>query len=128
MVEILAYRPFFQEQEVFLGEIEDLNDFSDAFITKKEEADLQLSLQLRKQGIITTPGQPFKASQKQEIEALIAKDVFEFVQYNPTVYKGRIFNSKLVNEVKGKATELPYEKSRLVIQAYNNEGKEIILT
>jgi hypothetical protein len=44
-------------------------------------------------------------------------------------YSGiRIFNSRLVNEVKGKATGTPYEKSRLVIQAYNDEGKELILT
>jgi hypothetical protein len=32
-----------------------------------------------------------------------------------------------VHEIKGKTT-VPYEKSRLVIQAYNDEGKEMILT
>ena len=40
----------------------------------------------------------------------------------------RLFNLRLVNKVKGKATNTPYEKSRLVIQAYNDEGKELILT
>jgi hypothetical protein len=40
----------------------------------------------------------------------------------------RIFNSQLVNEVKGKATDMPFEKSRLVVQAHNDEGKEMILT
>ena len=40
----------------------------------------------------------------------------------------RLFNSRLVDEVKGKATNTPYEKSRLVIQAYNDEGKKEILT
>jgi hypothetical protein len=55
--------------------------------------------------------------------------VFEFVQYDPNKYLGiRIFNSRLVNEVKGKVTSTLYEKSRLVIQAYNDEGKELILT
>jgi hypothetical protein len=39
----------------------------------------------------------------------------------------RIFNSRLVNEVKGKATNTSFEKSKLVIQAYNDEGKELIL-
>ncbi|KAI0996944.1 hypothetical protein K3495_g11240 [Podosphaera aphanis] len=34
----------------------------------------------------------------------------------------------MVNEVKGKETDTLYEKSRLVIQAYNDEGKEIILS
>jgi hypothetical protein len=33
-----------------------------------------------------------------------------------------------VREVKGKATSTPFEKSRLVIQAYNDLGKEVILT
>lgn len=33
-----------------------------------------------------------------------------------------------MNEIKGKATNSPYEKSRVVIQAYNDKGKESILT
>jgi hypothetical protein len=32
------------------------------FINRKEEFDLDLSLNLRKQEVITTPGQPFQAS------------------------------------------------------------------
>jgi hypothetical protein len=40
----------------------------------------------------------------------------------------RVFKSRLVNKVKGKTTETPYEKSRLVIQAFNDMGKESILT
>jgi Reverse transcriptase (RNA-dependent DNA polymerase) len=34
----------------------------------------------------------------------------------------------MVDEVKGKETTTPYEKSRLVIQAFNDEGKKTILT
>ena len=34
----------------------------------------------------------------------------------------------MVNEIKGKATDAPFEKSRLVIQGYNDDGKEVILT
>src|SRR5438270_4398994 len=40
----------------------------------------------------------------------------------------QLFNSRLIKKVKGKTTATPYEKSRLVIQAYNDEGKELILT
>jgi hypothetical protein len=51
------------------------------------------------------------------------------VRYNLAKHSNvRIFNSRLVNEVKGKATSTPFEKSRLVIQAYSDEGKEVILT
>src|ERR1700709_1251714 len=123
--------------------IEDIEDFDNqfiiaiieeletpmAFMTNKEQADMELSIKLRKDGIITTPGAPFEASWNQEINGLIAKGVFKFEEYNPKKHVGvRIFNSRLVNEVKGKATNSPYEKSRLVIQAYNDEGKEMILT
>jgi hypothetical protein len=90
---------------------------------------MELSMKLWQEGIITIPGKPFKESQWQEIEGLIANGVFEFVQYDLDKYSGiRIFNLRLVNEVKGKVTSTPYEKSRLVIQAYNDEGKELILT
>ena len=55
---------------------EDITDFSDqfvtaiveeletsmAFMTSKEQADMELSLKLRKEGIITTPRAPFEAS------------------------------------------------------------------
>ena len=99
------------------------------FMTNKEQADMELSTKLRQKGIITTPRKPFKESQRQEIKSLVANGVFEFVKYDPDKYSGiRIFNSRLVNEVKGKATSTPYEKSRLVIQAYNDKGKELILT
>ena len=51
------------------------------------------------------------------------------MQYNPDKYSGIwIFNSRLVNEVKGKVISTPYKKLQLVIQAYNNERKELILT
>src|SRR6266568_7134582 len=90
---------------------------------------MELSLKLRKDGVITTPGGPFKKSQQQEINGLIVRRVFEFVQYNPNKYLGiQIFNLRLINEVKGKATNTPFKKLRLIIQAYNNKGKELIFT
>jgi hypothetical protein len=98
-----------------------------AFITAKEEADLQLSKQLRAEGKITTAGAPFEESTRKEIDSLIARGVFRFEPGHK--YQGqRIFKSRIVNEVKGKTTEAPFEKSRLVVQGYNDEGKETILT
>jgi len=40
----------------------------------------------------------------------------------------RIFNSRFVDEVKNKGTEKELKKSRLVVQAYNDEEKHIVLT
>jgi hypothetical protein len=113
----------------FANAVQEGQEIFMAFMTNKEQADMELSAKLRKDGTITTPGLPFEQSQNKEIEGLIARGVFEFVQYDPSKHAGvRIFNSRLVNEVKGKATDMPFEKSRLVVQAYNDEGKEMILT
>jgi len=98
------------------------------FITKKEEDDFELARTMREDGRITTPGAIFELSRKKEIESLIGRGVFDFVRYDPTLHKGRIFSARLVDEVKGKSTDTPYEKSRLVIQAYQDKGKEDILT
>ena len=98
------------------------------YFTHKEKADWALAIKLRKEGVITTPGEPFEESQRKEIEGLMAKGVFDFVQYDELVHGDqRIFGSRLVNEIKGK-DETPFEKSRLVIQAFADDGKKWILT
>ncbi|CCU78396.1 (conserved with many other fungi) [Blumeria hordei DH14] len=119
-------------QYVNLVDFEQLDDEPDNgnFISHKEQADLVLAQKLREEGKIATPGEPFEASDKLEIDGLNASGVFEYVQYEPEgAHKGiRLFKSRLVHEVKGKATNMPYEKSRLVIQAFNDHGKSAILT
>ena len=105
-------------------------DISEVFTTAKEASDLKEALRLRAEGRITTPGAPFEQSAKTEIESLIAAGVFKFVQFDEKLHGGddvRIFRSRLVNEVKNKM-DVPYEKSRLVIQAYSDANKQEILT
>ncbi len=51
---------------------------STAYITAKEKADYDLSLKLRKDGIITTPRKLFKLLDKKEIDALVTRGVFVF--------------------------------------------------
>lgn len=105
-------------------------DFPDtAFLATKELLDRELSIKLRAEGVITTPGAPFEESRRQETKSLQDNGVFRFVPYDPETMGGiRLFNSRLVDEIKGKTTAKPYEKSRMVIQGYNDEGKEEILT
>lgn len=99
------------------------------FLTSKEKLDRELVKELRSHGVITTKGQPFQLSRNKEIEGLIEKGVFKFVPYESSKMDGvRLFNSRFVDEVKGKGTSHPYEKSRLVVQVYNDEGKHDILT
>ena len=60
---------------------------------------------------------------------MTGREVIQFININdPIVADNRIFGSRMVNEVKGKTTDSPYEKVRLVIQGYNDLGKEHILT
>ena len=100
-----------------------------AFMTAKEKAGLKLTKQFQKEGRIITPGAPFQAFDKQEINGLIAREVFKFEKYNPTKFnKVHIFKSRIVNKIKGKATDAPFKKLRLIIQGYNDDGKEVILT
>ena len=58
-----------------------------AFITSKKEVNKELSLKLRKEGLITTSSIPFKVFQKQEIDGLIGRGVFKFKLYDPVKYR-----------------------------------------
>ncbi|KJZ75136.1 hypothetical protein HIM_05622 [Hirsutella minnesotensis 3608] len=99
-----------------------------ANVSRKETDHFEKAVQLRQEGRITTPGAPFEQSDAQEIDNLIAQDVFKFVLWDPTLHgKERLFNARMVREVKGLATQ-PYEKSRLIIQGYNDRDKDRILT
>jgi hypothetical protein len=51
-------------EEQFITAISEGIETSIAFITSKEQADMELSMKLRQEGIITTPGKPFEKSQQ----------------------------------------------------------------
>jgi hypothetical protein len=101
----------------------------ESFLSAKEKGDLELSLKLRQDGIISDLGLPFQAFDKKKIDSLVAREVFAFEQFDNSKHRGeQIFKSQIVREIKGKATPTLFEKSCLIIQAYNNHGKEVILT
>ena len=98
-------------------------------LTAKELADQELSVRLRSEGKITAMGAPFEASDRQEIDGLMGRGVFSFEMFDPAKHSNiRIFKSRLIHEIKGKGTAIPFEKSRLVIQGHSDDGKETILT
>lgn len=100
-----------------------------AFLSAKEKADAVLALELRAKGKITSPGEPFEESRQAEVDGLVKRGVFEFIKYDRMKHGNeRIFKSRMVDEIKAKTTETPYEKSRLIIQGYNDEDKTAILT
>lgn len=101
----------------------------EVFVTSKEKLDRELALKLRNEGLITNEGVQFQLADLTEIEGLLAGGVFEFEKFDIAKHGDlHIFKSRMVRKVKGKETSVPYEKSRLVIQGHNDEGKTTILT
>ena len=70
----------------------------------------------------------FTESQCKKINRLLKKSVFQGISISNVPSKMRIFNSCFVDKIKNKRIAMAFEKSKLVIQAYNNHGKEEILT
>lgn len=73
-------------------------------------------------------GTDFTASRQAEIAGLIAGGVLELVAPEDVPEGTRIFGSRFVDTLKGEGTDKAFEKSRLVIQAYNDAGKLEVLT
>jgi len=102
---------------------------AEAFLTKKETKDQDLSIKLRVESKIITQGKSFQIFWKTKYKALMAKGVFVSVyRSNLKLRKQRIFKSRIVNKVKGKKAIKPYKKFKLIIQAFNNKSKKEILT
>lgn len=70
----------------------------------------------------------FVASRHKEVSGLIEKGVFQLIDHQAVPPGARIFNSRFVDEIKHPGTEKAYEKSRLVVQAYNDQNKDLVLT
>lgn len=70
----------------------------------------------------------FTASRQKEITGLLEKNVFMVVDHKDIPNDARIFNSRFVDEIKNAGTDKAFEKSRLVVQAYNDLNKDLVLT
>ena len=77
----------------------------------------------------TTPQfDQFKESRCKEVNGLFEKGVFEAVPILLVLKGIRIFNSHFVDKVKNAGTDTAFEKSRLVVQAYKDAKKDLVLT
>ena len=71
------------------------------FLTEKEKRDRQLAIELRAKGVITAPGLLFKESRRKEIDSLLGKGIFKLVSIKDIPRGTRIFDARLIDEVKG---------------------------
>jgi hypothetical protein len=69
----------------------------------------------------------FIASRQKEIADLLEKEIFVSINKRDVSTDVRIFRSRFVNEIKHSDTEKAFEKFRLVIQAFNDQNKILVL-
>jgi hypothetical protein len=70
----------------------------------------------------------FAESRRKEINDLLKRQIFEIITISEVLKNVRIFNSRFVDEIKHSNTSQAYEKSRLMIQTYNDHEKTLMLT
>ncbi len=70
----------------------------------------------------------FTVSRQKEIAGLLEKGVFISVNKGDVPADVRIFSSRFVDEIKHSGIEKAFEKSRLVVQAFNDQNKTLVLT
>ena len=75
-----------------------------------------------------TVSSSFVESRRKEVNELLKKKCFEVVLIESVSEEIRIFNSRFVDEIKHEEMTAAFEKSRLVVQIYNDHEKTIILT
>jgi hypothetical protein len=97
------------------------------YLSHKEDEHMAMAVKLRKEGIIRSLTEPFVEARKKEIDGLLSKNVFQIVNIRDIPRGERLFRSRFVDEVKRRDGVL-YKKSRLVVQAHHDRGKQTILT
>jgi hypothetical protein len=69
----------------------------------------------------------FAEFRQKEINDLIEKDVFQSTNKNDVSFDVRIFNFRFVNEIKHLDIDKAFEKSRFVVQTFNDQIKNLML-
>jgi hypothetical protein len=69
----------------------------------------------------------FAAFRQKKINDLIEKNVFQLINKNDVSLDVRIFNSRFVNEIKHFDIDKAFEKSRFVMQTFNDQNKNLML-
>jgi hypothetical protein len=69
----------------------------------------------------------FAAFRQKEINDLIEKNVFRSMSKNDVSFDVRIFNFRFVDEIKHFDIDKAFEKSRFVMQTFNDQNKNLIL-
>ncbi len=91
-------------------------------------ADITVFLQDDVDSSSSTFTSTFAESRRKEINDLLKRQIFELIIISKMLKNVRIFNSRFVDEIKHSGTSQAYEKSRLIVQIYNDHEKTLMLT
>jgi hypothetical protein len=94
-------------------------NFADITVFLQDEVD---------SSFVSTFTSTFAESRRKEMNDLLKRQVFEIIIISEVFKNVRIFNSRFVDEIKHSNTSQTYEKSRLMIQIYNDHEKTLMLT
>ena len=70
----------------------------------------------------------FQTFRLKKIMKLFEKKMFEIIHHKNVFTNAHIFNFQFVDEIKHSDTDKTFEKSRLIIQTYNDMKKNLVLT
>ena len=70
----------------------------------------------------------FSTLQQKEVIGLLKKGIFKIIKLYNILKRVRFFNLQFINKVKNKGTNKAFKKLQLIIQAYNNLEKKLVLT
>ena len=70
----------------------------------------------------------FSTLQQKEVTGLLKKGIFKIIKLYNILKRVRLFNLQFINKVKNKGTNKAFKKLQLIIQAYNDLEKELVLT
>ena len=65
----------------------------------------------------------FQTFRLKEFNELLEKEIFEIIYIDDLFIRARVFESRFINQVKNEGIEKAFEKSRFVIQAFNDSEK-----
>ena len=70
-----------------------------------------------------SPFANFQTSRLKKLNGLLEKRIFEIIYIDDLFIGARVFESRFMNQMKNEGIEKAFEKSRFVIQAFNNSKK-----
>ena len=70
----------------------------------------------------------FQTFRLKKLNKLFEKKVFEIIHIDNLFAETRVFENRFINQMKNEETEKAFEKSRFVMQTFNDSEKYKILT